>query len=260
MSTPLSPGTGCPRGVHGFGARLRVTGPDLLAAALSLLAVAGATWWLLGLPATYLLHVGALYLGLAAFVAPGFRRARGAAGIGAANRITLLRATWVLAVAGLVLHGPLSDRAAWWIIGWSTGAMVLDGVDGQVARRLGGASRFGARLDMEVDAFLLLALSVLVWQGGKVGTWVLAVGGIRYLFVAAGRLWPALRGDLPPSGRRKAVCVVQGAVLLGCLLPAVGPAPASLLAGGALALLVYSFAVDVVWLAASGGSGSDPGA
>lgn len=246
--------------MRGIAARLRVAGPDLLAAALSLLVVAGATWRLLGLPATYLLHVAALYLGLAAFVVLGVRGAREAPGIGTANRITLLRATWVLAVAGLVLHGPLSDRAAWWIIGWSTGAMVLDGVDGHVARRSAGTSRFGARLDMEVDAFLLLALSVLVWQGGKVGAWILAVGGIRYLFVASGRLWPALRGELPPSQRRRAVCVIQGAVLLGCLLPGVGSARASLLAGGGLALLVYSFAVDVVWLAVSGRAGGDPDA
>ena len=241
-------------------ARLRVIGPDLLAAALSLLAVAGATWWLLGLPATYLLQVSALYLGLAAFVAPGFRGAQGAPGIGAANRVTLLRATWVLAVAGLVLHGPLSDRAAWWVIGWSTGAMVLDGVDGHVARQSAGTSRFGARLDMEVDAFLLLVLSVLVWQSGKVGTWILAVGGIRYLFVATGWLWPALRGELPPSQRRRVVCVIQGAVLLGCLLPGLGLAQASLLAGGGLALLIYSFAADVVWLVASGRAGGGPGA
>lgn len=246
--------------MRGIAARLRVTGPDLLAAALSLLAVAGATWWLLGLPATYLFHVAALYLGLVAFVAPGFRGVRGVSGIGAANRITLLRATWVLAVAGIVLQGPFSDRAAWWIIGWSTGAMVLDGVDGHVARQSAGTSRFGARLDMEVDAFLLLALSVLVWQGGKVGAWILAVGGIRYLFVATGWLWPALRGELPPSQRRRVVCVIQGAVLLGCLLPGVGSAWASLFAGGGLALLIYSFAVDVMWLVASGRAGGDPGA
>ena len=252
MSTPVSQGGSRPHGARGLAARLRATGPDLLAAALSLLAVAGATWWLLGLPATYLLHVAVLYVGFAALVVMGFTGAGGAAGIGAANRITLLRSTWVLALGGLVLHAPVFPRAAWWVIALSTAAMVLDGVDGHVARRFGAASRFGARLDMEVDAFLLLVLSVLVWQGGKVGAWVVAVGGIRYLFVAAGRIWPPLRGELPASQRRRAVCVVQGAVLLACLLPAVPGSAATLLAGVGLTLLVYSFAVDVAWLAASG--------
>ena len=252
MSTPVNQSGGRPHGARGLTARLRATGPDLLAAALALLAAAGATWWLLGLPATYLLHVGVLYVGFAALVMTGFVGAGGAAGIGAANRITLLRSTWVLAVGGLVLHDPVFPRAAWWIIALSTAAMVLDGVDGYVARRYGAASRFGARLDMEVDAFLLLVLAVLVWQGGKVGVWVLAVGGIRYLFVAAGWVWPPLRGELPVSQRRKVVCVVQGAVLLVCLLPAVPAPAAALLAGTGLALLIYSFAADVAWLAAPG--------
>ena len=232
--------------------RLRRLGPDLLIASLSLLAVAGATWWLLGLPATYLVHVAALYLGLAVLVAMGLPETDEAVGIGAANRITLLRSTWVLAVGGLVLHESGSGRASWWIIGWSAAAMVLDAVDGRVARRRGETSRFGARLDMEVDAFLLLVLSVLVWQGGKVGAWVVVVGGLRYLFVAAGGVWPPLRGELPESQRRKTACVVQGTVLLVCLGPMIPPPVASLLAGGALVLLLYSFAVDVAWLAAAG--------
>ena len=252
MSTPVSQGGSPPHGARGLPARLRTTGPDLLAAALALLAAAGATWWLLGLPATYLLHVAVLYAGFAALVVTGFTGAGGGGGIGAANRITILRSTWVLALGGLVLHDPVFPRAAWWIIGLSTAAMVLDGVDGHVARRSGAASRFGARLDMEVDAFLLLVLSILVWQGGKVGAWVLAVGGIRYLFVAGRWIWPPLRGELPASQRRRAVCVVQGTVLLACLLPAVSASAAALLAGTGLALLVYSFAVDVAWLAASG--------
>ena len=41
-------------------------------------------------------------------------------------------------------------------------ALALDGVDGQVARRTGTVSALGARFDMEVDAFLVLVLSVHV--------------------------------------------------------------------------------------------------
>ena len=39
---------------------------------------------------------------------------------------------------------------------------VLDGADGWLARRSGVSSAFGARFDGEVDAFLILALSVAV--------------------------------------------------------------------------------------------------
>ena len=38
-------------------------------------------------------------------------------------------------------------------------ALALDWVDGQVARRTGTCSAFGARFDMETDAFLILVLS-----------------------------------------------------------------------------------------------------
>ena len=49
-------------------------------------------------------------------------------------------------------------------------ALILDAVDGKVARRTGTASALGARFDMEVDAFLILVLSVYVADvAGRVG-------------------------------------------------------------------------------------------
>ena len=69
---------------------------------------------------------------------------------------------------------------------------------------------FRARLDMELDAFLLLALGVLVWLSGKVGAWVILIGALRYLFVAGGWVWPPLQATLPSSQRRKTICVIQG--------------------------------------------------
>ena len=62
---------------------------------------------------------------------------------------------------------------------------------------------------METDALLVMALSVLAWQYGKAGAWVLLCGLLRYLFVAGGWLWPWLRRPLPPSIRRQTICVVQ---------------------------------------------------
>src|ERR671918_671129 len=110
-------------------------------------------------------------------------------------------------------------------------ALLTASIGGLLARRLGLASHFGARFDLEVDAFLILVLALLVWQAGKVGPWVLAIGLLRYLFVLAGRLLPWLRQPLPPSRRRQAVCVQQGVTLVLCLLPPVGTLLASLLAG-----------------------------
>lgn len=170
---------------------------------------------------------------------PGFR-------FGAANRVTLARA--VLAALVLALVGE-SDSAAATAALVAAVAAALDGVDGHVARRTGTASAFGARFDMETDALLVLALSLLAWQWDRAGAWVLAAGLARYAFVAAGVLAPWLRRPLPPSGRRRAVCALLTVALVACISPPV-PAPASALAGAVgLAALALSFTLDILWLA-----------
>ena len=91
-------------------------------------------------------------------------------------------------------------------------------------------------------------LSWLVWRSGVTGPWVLASGLLRYAFVAMALAWPWLGLPLPPSRRRQTACVVQIVALLVALAP-VTPAPLSrLVAAMGLAVLAWSFAVDVAWL------------
>jgi phosphatidylglycerophosphate synthase len=80
-----------------------------------------------------------------------------------------------------------------------------------VARRTGTATALGARLDGEVDAFLILALSVYVAPAA--GAWVLAIGAARYLFLAGEWLLPWMRAPLPPRRWRRIVAAAQGIVL-----------------------------------------------
>jgi phosphatidylglycerophosphate synthase len=221
---------------------------DVAAGALLLLVVAAANCWVLDLPTSHVLQAAALYVVLGFLVLSKRPPELPGPGIGPANRVTLARAALVLPTAALVLRPEVGDAAYWWILAVSTLAMVMDGVDGMVARWTDTESAYGARFDMEIDAFLLMALSWIVWQSGKVGVWVLLIGGLRYLFVLAGFRWPALRGELPESMRRKVVCVLQGVSLLVCLAPITFAAMASIVAAGSLVLLAYSFAVDVRWL------------
>ena len=214
-----------------------------------LLTVAGTTAWWFDLPPTYLLRTVALYALMATLVMRHLP-AQSGPGLDPPNRVTLARALLVLAMAALVPQPQiLSDTGYWWIIAVSTLALSLDGVDGWMARRTGTATAFGARFDLELDSFLMLVLAALVWRSGRVGTWVLLLGLPRYLFVAAGWLWPWLRAPLPERVRRKAGCVVQGIALLVCLGPIVPTGLAALVATAALMLLIGSFAVDVIWLA-----------
>lgn len=237
---------------------------DLLIGLPVALAAAAATWSVVDLRATFVLQVAGLYTGVAALIVTFHPPVLPGPGLGAANRVTLGRAVLTLPLAALVLHaeslgaGSLGAASAgtesagtvarWWIVGVGTTVMVLDGFDGWIARRTGTRTSFGARFDMETDAFLMLVLSTLAWVTGRAGAWVLLIGAMRYLFVAAGWIVPALRAPLFPSLRRKVVCVVQGVGLLVCLGPVV-PAPlATRAAALALASLVWSFGLDTVWL------------
>jgi phosphatidylglycerophosphate synthase len=166
---------------------------------------------------------------------------------GAANLVTSVRALLVVLVVALGGE-PRVPAVANAIVILAVAATLLDGVDGWLARRLAIASAFGARFDMEVDALLILALSVLVWQHGKAGGWVVASGLLRYLFVAGGRVAPWLRAPLPPSRRRQSICVIQIAALTLAMIPWIQPPLSTLLAAVALAALCYSFLVDTLWL------------
>ena len=222
---------------------------DLGLGLLPLAACALTTSRLLDLPPQYFADVLGIYTLLAAIVLRYLPPDLPPPGLGAANQITLVRATLVVPVAALTLQpAPPDLNALWWIAGVAGAALALDGVDGLVARRSGQETRFGARFDMELDAFLMLVLSVLVWRTGRADAWVLLIGALRYVFVAAGWIWPVLTAGLPASFRRKTVCVVQGVTLLVCLLPLTPLDLAPRAAAAALVLLVYSFGVDVVWL------------
>ncbi|WP_406334585.1 CDP-alcohol phosphatidyltransferase family protein [Streptomyces sp. NBC_00203] len=170
---------------------------------------------------------------------------------GPANRVTLGRAILVGGVTALVADSFQSSPPVSLLVGLTAVALILDGVDGKVARRTGTSSALGARFDMEVDAFLILVLSVYVAM--SLGPWVLLIGTMRYAFVAAARVLPWLNGALPPSMARKTVAALQGIVLLVAgagILPREATAGAVLLA---LASLVWSFGRDIAWLWRHGG-------
>ncbi|HET6359758.1 CDP-alcohol phosphatidyltransferase family protein [Streptomyces sp.] len=165
---------------------------------------------------------------------------------GPANRVTLARATLVGGVTALVADSFESPPPVTVLVALTTVALILDAVDGKVARHTGTSSPLGARFDMEVDAFLILVLSIYVAM--SLGPWVLLIGTMRYAFVAAARVLPWLNGALPPSTARKTVAALQGIVLLvvGAGILPVLPAFAVVLV--ALALLVWSFGRDIRWL------------
>ncbi|HEY3437739.1 MAG TPA: CDP-alcohol phosphatidyltransferase family protein, partial [Actinotalea sp.] len=125
-------------------------------------------------------------------------------------------------------------------------ALVLDGVDGQVARRTRTVSTLGGIFDGEADAFLILVLSAYV--APSVGAWVLVIGVARYAFLAAGWVLPWMLRTLPPRYWRKVVTAVVGVSLVSAVPDVLPPGLTAAALAVSLALIVESFGRDVVWL------------
>jgi phosphatidylglycerophosphate synthase len=166
--------------------------------------------------------------------------------LGPADWVTLARATLAAGVAALTAASFDQSVPVTLLVSLTVIALVLDAVDGWVARRTRTTARLGARFDAEVDAFLILVLSVYVARSA--GAWVLAIGAARYAFLVAGWPLPWLRAPLPPRFWRKVVAATQGIVLTIAAADVLPPTVTQAALVAALVLLAESFGRDVWWL------------
>ena len=212
-------------------------------AAIAAGAVAITTW---GLGPLALIKSAAVPLGLVVLVAPHLSE-HPLTTLGPANHLTLLRAVCVGMMAAFV-GDPAAESASVLLVALALVAFGLDWLDGRVARAAGVASPFGARLDMELDAIMVLVMSMLLWSMGRAGPWVLLAGLARYLFIASGWVWPFMAAELPPTSRRAVACGLGVTGLLAALAPWPWLWLAPTLAAVGTGILAGSFAIDIVWL------------
>lgn len=244
--------TGSPRPYRSGRLTAMIVAPGIGALALTLLSASAMAMQLGVSPA--------LAMGLASvppLVVLAAYRASSDRPFGLANSVTSARAGLAAALLTPIVH-DLRAEPSWIVLLTALLLLALDGVDGWVARRRGEATPFGARLDMEADALLLAVLALLVWLSGRAGAWILLAPALRPAFILAGRILPRLRAPLPPSLRRKLCCVVPMLALSLAIAPPLGERPAAMVALAGLLLLVWSFAVDVRWLAARRRRGGSP--
>ena len=166
--------------------------------------------------------------------------------LGPADWVTVARAALAVDVAALTADSFTDHISVATLVSLAIAALCLDFVDGRVARSTRTESRLGAALDGEVDAFLILVLSVYV--APTAGWWVLAIGLARYVFLAAGWLFAWMRAPLPRRDWRKVVTAVQGIVLVIAAADVLPRALTRLGLAVALALLAESFGRDGYWL------------
>ncbi len=165
--------------------------------------------------------------------------------LGACNAITLARLALTMTLVGPLVAGL---GPSWVVFSVALVALALDGIDGWFARRHGNASAFGARFDMEVDSALALVLAVSASTTGIVGPAAVLLGVPRYLFAGGAWFLPWMRRDLPERFSRKIVCVAQLAALIALQAPILPGAVALPLVPLVLAMIAWSFAVDLMWL------------
>jgi len=152
---------------------------------------------------------------------------------GAANIITSIR----LLILGslLILHPSLGK---WEMAVIATIALLLDILDGYVARRFKLATPLGAAYDKEVDAFGFLALSLCLVLS-EVPIWVLMIGLLRYGYVLLMQFFR------PPQGQEQRFKwgVIIAIIVMVCLPIAfvLPPLEQQAILAFSLCLLIFSF-------------------
>ena len=132
---------------------------------------------------------------------------------GYANWITGFRL--LLIIIGSFLFVSFSGKL---ILAIMLSAVILDVVDGFLARKFKQTSLFGQYFDMEVDAFFVLLMCFYYYIHGGVGWWILIPGSLRYIYRVLISLIPKPNFI---EKKRKYASYIAGLffiLLVGCLI------------------------------------------
>ncbi len=131
-----------------------------------------------------------------------------------ANMFTLLRVFLVPVIAALLLVG--GEGARWWAFGIFVFAALTDSIDGWVARRLIGPTRWGQLADPAADKALIVgSLAVLAYLE-RLPWWAVGVIVVREVYVTVLRTRLSRRGVVMPAsafGKAKTVSQVVAVTL-----------------------------------------------
>lgn len=135
-----------------------------------------------------------------------------------ANALTILRVALVPVIAWLLtLDG---DTARWWAFGIFLFAALTDSIDGWVARRMLGVTRWGQLADPAADKLLIIGSLTVLAYVGELPWWAVAVIVVREAAVTLQRAWLVRRDVvMPASGWGKAKTVSQVLAVTAYLLP-----------------------------------------
>ena len=189
-------------------------------------------------------------LGYLAVTHRATRVPEGASSLGLANAVTMVRGGLYAVVAGFVLVPPGAGLG--WVPAICYGAgVVLDRLDGAVARTVGRETALGARLDMAFDTFGFVAAPLVAVVWGLLPAWYLALSAARFVYRGACG-WRRLRGrplfDRPDSDLGRTLAGMQMVFLTVALAPPVPTSLVALLAPFALAPSLAVFGRDFLYV------------
>jgi phosphatidylglycerophosphate synthase len=175
---------------------------------------------------------------IAALIALGAGHWTPAGGFGVANAVTALRLALIGALSAIHRHGVSASAVV-------VAILTLDAIDGWVARKRHTSSAFGAQFDMESDALFTLVAGLSLAASGRLGTWIVVPGLLRYLYALAIGTLPVSHGEAPPSRFGRYAFCLMGTSFAASFLP-LEPIyrPLAVAATGAI---VWSFARSTYW-------------
>lgn len=134
---------------------------------------------------------------------------------GYANRLTLMRLLLVVLLGWF--HPAMSPIL---IFSLALLNVLLDGLDGYLARRYDQKSQFGQAFDMETDAFYVAIMTGILYLQGSFGFWLVVIGFLRYGYGLLLTLFNLYEREIP---RTRIRAVIAGIFFLALLSPFVLP-------------------------------------
>jgi CDP-diacylglycerol--glycerol-3-phosphate 3-phosphatidyltransferase len=185
------------------------------------------------------------------------------------NGLTFLRALLVPVILWLLLQEGDTDTTRWWAFGIFVFAAATDSIDGWVARRFHGVTRWGQLADPIADKLLIIGSLASLAYVGELPWWAVVVIVSREVAVTVLRVRMVRRVDvvMPASGWGKAKTVSQVIAVAAYLWPTIGATPRELLLNLAVVMTVWS-GIEYAFRAgrvarmsrAAAGAGPDPSA
>ncbi|SMF43264.1 CDP-alcohol phosphatidyltransferase family protein [Pseudobacteriovorax antillogorgiicola] len=153
-----------------------------------------------------------------------------------ANGVTLLRAAVTLAA--------LCSSSQTLMFGLLV-ALLLDGLDGFIARRLRCETQVGSMFDVELDSLTVLSMTMLIAWSQEPLAAVIFLGLLRSIVVVLRfQLWPAVLQERRSSGGRLVFLLSYLVILAQVVAPSSGSTWALLSVG---ILLTWSFSLDLIF-------------